>query len=156
LTTINIKQRVFIDLPTEDIFRYVSDLDNLIDWSSATIAIRKLSPGEIGLGTIVRSTSHFLGRWLDITFEIVEYHPNSYLTIKSISGAAPGLYSYQFEPAKSGGTIVSLEVVLHLTLERADLTEPVVISAIRRQVEYDLLTLKDILEARLPTSKIAD
>ena len=156
MTTINIKQRVFIHVSTEDIFRYVSDLDNLIDWSSTTIAVRKLTPDEIGLGTVVRNTVHFLGRWQDITFEIVEYHPNNYLTVKSISGAAPGLFSYQFEPAEKGGTDVSIEVVLHLTLDRADLTEPVVVSAIRRQVEYDILTLKDVLEARLPIVKAVD
>lgn len=134
----------------------MSDLDNLIDWSSPTLAVRKLTPGEVGLGTVIRNTVHFLGRWQDLTFEVIEYHPNNYFTIKCISGVAPGLYSYQFEPVDNGGTTVSLEVELHLTLDRVDVVEPVVISAIRRQVEYDILTLKDILEARLLIGKTVD
>jgi hypothetical protein len=84
---------------------------------------------------------------LDTTFEIVECVPNRYLTIKSITGVAPSLISYRFEPVEGGGTHVSLEEIIYFLGGFLGFAEPVVISLIRRQIAHDLLTLKDILES---------
>ena len=149
----NVKQSIVINLPVEEIFAYMSDIANMVDWSSAIIAVRKISPGELHVGATVQSTIRFLGKWLDITFEIVEYEPNRYLTIKSSSGVTPCLFCYQFEPTEDGGTTVSQGTIIHLTGGVLDLAEPVVTSVVRRQLEYDLLTLKDILEARAPAGR---
>jgi uncharacterized membrane protein len=156
LITMNVKQSVFINLPTEEIFAYMSDLENLVDWSSVVIAARKLSLEELHVGATVRSTIRFLGRWLDVTFEVVEYDPDRCLTIKSISGSAPCLFCFQFEPAKDGGTTVSEEAVIHITEGIITQPQQVVTSAIRRQLAYDLLTLKDMLEAQAATYSIVD
>ncbi len=146
------KQSVIVNLPTEEIFVYMSDLENLADWSSVVIAARKISRESMQVGATVRCTIRFLGRWFDISFEIVECNPNRYLTIKSISGVAPCLISYQFEPVEGGGTNVSLDQVIHLIGGFLGLAEPVITSAVRRQLEHDLLTLKDILEAKASIS----
>jgi uncharacterized membrane protein len=151
----NVKQSIVINLPAEDIFAYLSDLENQVDWSSVIIAVRNISPGTLHLGATVRSTIRFLGRWLDITFEIVECEPHRSLTIKSIAGVAPCLFCYQFEPAEDGGTIVSQEAVIHLTGKVLGLAEPVVTRVVRRQLEHDLMTLKDVLEASAATSRSA-
>lgn len=107
------------------------------------------------MGATVRSTIRFLGRWLDTTFEIVECEPSRSLTIKSISGVSPCLFCYQFEPVEDGGTTVSQEALIHLIEGMLDLADPVVTSVVRRQLAYDLLTLKDMLEARASTSRSA-
>jgi uncharacterized membrane protein len=155
LITMKVKHSVFINLPAEEIFAYLSDLENLVDWSSVTIAVRKSSLRAIGVGATVRSTIRLLGRWLDITLEVVECEPGRYLTIKSISGVAPCLFYYQFEPVEGGGTAVSQEAVINLTGGFLGQAESVVTSVVRRQLEYDLLTLKDMLEASVATSRSA-
>ena len=146
MKTMKTTQSVAINLPAEEIFAYMSDLENLVDWSWATIAVRKISPGGLHVGTTLRNTIRFLGRWTDITFEIVEYEPNRCLTIKSLSGATPCLFCYQLEPNGVGGTNVSLETVITLTCGILGLADSVVANVIRRQIKHDLLTLKDILE----------
>lgn len=143
----NDRQTVVINLPIEYIFAYVSNIENLADWSGATISVRKISPGEICVGATVRSTIRFLGSWMDITFEVVEYESSRCLTIKSLSGVTPCLFCYQFEPVEDGGTNVSLESVIDITGGILGLTESVVANVVRRQLEHDLLTLKDVLEA---------
>jgi uncharacterized membrane protein len=155
LIQMNVKQSIVINLPVEDIFAYMSDLENLVDWSSVTITVRNISPGAIHVGATVRSTIRFLGRWSDMTFEIVECEPSRSLTIKSIAGVAPCLFCYQFEPVEDRGTIVSQEAVIHLTGSRLGLAEPVVTRVVRRQLEHDLLTLKDLLEASAATHQSA-
>ncbi|HLI90219.1 MAG TPA: SRPBCC family protein [Ktedonobacteraceae bacterium] len=150
------KQRIFIDLPTEETFAYTSNLENMAVWSSAVINVKKTSPGAIQAGTTVQSTVRFLGKWLDMIFELVEYEPQRYLTLKSISGGTPCLFYYQFDPVANGGVMVSLHSMIHLSRGILDLPEPMVIDTINRQLEYDLLTLKAMLEARIPTRKITN
>ena len=155
LITMNVKQSVVINLPTEEIFAYMGDLENLVDWSSAVIAVRKSSPGAVHVGATVRSTTRFLGRWLEMTFEIVECEPSRFLSIKSIAGVVPCFFCYQFEPVEDGGTTVSLEAVIDLTGGILGPAESVVTNVVRRQIERDLLTLKDMLEASAVTNRSA-
>lgn len=147
LIELNVRQSIFIKMPVEKIFTYMSNLENLVDWSNPIIAIRKLSPGAIQAGVTVQSTIRFLGHWWNMTFEIVECEPGRSLTIKSITGVAPCLFSYQFEPTENGGTNISQEAILHLTGSVYGLEESVLARMVSRQIEHDMLTLKDMLEA---------
>ena len=147
----NIKQSVVIDLAAEDIFAYMSDLENQADWSSVVIMVRNISPGVLHVGTRVRSTIRFLGRWLDMVFEVVECEPGRSLTIKSIAGVAPCYFCYHLEPVEDGVTTVSQEAMIQLS-GMLGLDEPVIARVVQRQMEHDLLTLKDLLEASAATS----
>lgn len=153
---VNFKQCVVINQSTEKIFAYMSNLEHLVDWSSIVIAARKGSLESECIGATTRSTIRFLGSWQDITFEIVEYQRNRSLTIKSISGTTPCLFYYQFEASEDGSTMVSQEAQLQLIEGGSDQPDPVVINAARRQLEYDLLTLKDMLEAEPSASPNAN
>ena len=147
MNKMKVEQSVIINLPAEEIFAYMSNLENLADWSVVVISAKKISSEEMLVGTTVRCTIRILGRWFETTYEIVECVPNRYLTIKSITGVAPSLICYRYEPAEGGGTNLSLEEIIHFTGGFLGFTETVVTSIIRRQVAYDLLTLKDLLEA---------
>ena len=147
LKTMRTRHSVFINLPAEEIFAYMSDLENQLDWSGPTIAVRKTSPGALQVGATVRCTIRLLGRWMDATFEIVEYEPGRSLTLKSLSGAIPCHFCYQFEPGADGGTSVSLEAVIQLSGGMLGLSDYALSNVVRRQIEHDLLTLRDVLEA---------
>ena len=149
-----VNHSVTINLPLEDTFAYVANFENLTHWSGVVIAVRKNSPGAIRVGTTLRSTIRLLGRWMDMVFEVIEFEPGRYLTVKSISGGTPCLFCYQFDPAEDSTTFLSVEAMIHFT-GIVGLAEPVVTRVIRRQLEHDLLTLKDILEAGVPVSRSA-
>jgi uncharacterized membrane protein len=148
LIILKLNQSIVINQSIEEIFAYMSALENLVDWSGTAISVRKNSQELVHVGETVRSTFRFLGRWFDITFEIIEYKPYHYLTIKSISGGVPCVFCYQFEVLEDGRTNVSQDATIHLTEGIMELAEPAIANAVRRQLENDLLTLKDILEAR--------
>lgn len=147
MVEIKVQKSVFIDLPAEDIFTYICDLENMVDWSSTTISIRKISLGEIGTGATVRSTIRFLGRWLNVVFEVVEYSPGRCLAFKSIAGSPPCLFCYQFKGLEEGGTTISQEAMIQVVGGSAEQASPIIASAVARQIEYDLQTLKEILES---------
>jgi hypothetical protein len=148
LITVQVKQSLFINLSAEKIFTYLSTLENLRDWSSVVSVVKNQPPEALQVGVTVQSTIRFLGRWYDITFEVIEYEPCYSLTIKSIAGVAPCLFWYYLEPVAGGGTIVSQEAVVDLFEDFTEQAEQLITSALRRQLEHDLLTLKDILEVR--------
>ncbi len=146
MNKMKVEQSVIINLPTDEIFAYVSNLENLADWSGVVISARKISSEETLVGTTVRCTIRVLGRWFDNTFEIVECVSSRYLTIKSITGVAPILICYRFEPAEGGGTNVSVEEFIHFTGGFLGFAETLITRVINRQVANDLQTLKDLLE----------
>jgi len=156
LNKIKIEQNIVINRPSGEIFAYLSALENLADWSGATIAVKNISQEVMHVGATAQSTIRFLGRRFDITLEVVECEPYRSLTIKSISGVAPCLFCYQFEAIEDNRTNVSQEVVIHLTEGVLEHTTPVIEGATRRQLEYDLLTLKDILEGKASSYRSAD
>ncbi len=153
MLTINVRQCIFIDLPNEEIFAYISNLENLVNWSSIVATLTKASPGTMQVGATFQGTVHFLSKWLALTFEIVEYEAGRYLAIKSTSSVSPCLCCYQLDPAEGGGTNLSQEMTIQHAEGFVELSLPVVQSAVRRQLEYDLFTLKEMLEARVSTSR---
>ena len=143
---IHIKQNIAINAPITDIFNYITTFENLVDWSSIIITVRTFSLGVVQVGATMRSTIRFLGRWTEITFEVVEYELNHLLTLKSISGVAPCLLCYQFEPHVDGGTSVAQDFMISFIGGCGDLADHVVKNAVSRHLEHDLYTLKDMLE----------
>lgn len=139
-------QNVVIDLPAGEIFAYVAELENLADWSGTVIAVRKTPSGTMHVGTTVLITIRFLGRWVQSTYEVVECEPGHHITLKSIAGIAPCVFSFLFEPLEAGRTRLSFEAVIQKGAYLG-LAEQTMASATRRQIEHDLQTLKEILES---------
>ncbi len=142
-----VAQNVVINLPAREIFAYVAEFENLADWSGAVIAVRKTPSGAIHVGTTVLITIRFLGRWVQSTYEVVECEPGHHITLKSIAGIAPCVFNFLFEPLEASRTRLSYEAVIQIKGVYLGLTEQTAASATRRQIEHDLLTLKEILEA---------
>ena len=147
MNKMKVEHSVFINLPAEEIFVYMSNLENLADWSGFVISARKISSEEMLVGTIVRCTIRILGRWLETTYEIVECVSGRYLAFKSIIGVAPSFTCYRFESLEGSGTNVSVEVIIHFTGGYLGFDETLVTGLISRQIVNDLQTLKDLLEA---------
>lgn len=141
-----VAQNVIIDLPAGEIFAYVAEFENLADWSGTVIAVRKTPSGAMHVGTTVLITIRFLGKWVQSTYEVVECEPGHHITLKSIAGIAPCVFSFLFEPLEDGRTRLSFEAVIQKGAYLG-LAEQTAASATRRQIEHDLLTLKEILEA---------
>jgi uncharacterized membrane protein len=143
-----IEQCLVINLPAEKIFDYIADVENWVECSSVVIAVRKTAPGIISVGATWRCTTRFLGRWLETTYELVEHEPSHFFTLKSISGLCPTIFSCKLEAIECDRTNVSVEAMISHIEGFLGLEDSVVVSAVRRQMEGDLQTLRDILQAR--------
>ncbi|HEY1354126.1 MAG TPA: SRPBCC family protein [Ktedonobacteraceae bacterium] len=144
---IKARQSIFIRRPAQTIFACLSDLENMVGWSSALISVQKMTSEAVCPGTLVKSTICFFEQWMEIVFEVVEYEPVRYLSFKSIEGIVPCLFCYQFEAVQGAGTVISEEATIHLLTLPCGLTEQEVTRALGSQMEGDLQTLKQLLEA---------
>src|SRR5215217_6875783 len=124
---IKIEHSVVVDRPVEDVFAYATDVSKVPEWQTSALEARVDGPMQAGAtGAIVRK---FLGRRIESTSGPVQFHVHQ--TYESEGAGARINIVMEGQP---GGFF--------------RLAEPLVERAIRREMEANFATLKDILEAR--------
>ena len=143
--TIREELSVVIDRPIEEVFGFATEPENEPLWQSTSLETEQTSVGSVGVGTTFRNTSKFLGRRIDSTYEVTENEPPRRQCLRITSGPIPGSGCYLFEPAEGGTRFTqTFEAEIGGFFK---LAEPLVGRAIRRQMDADMATLKDLLEA---------
>lgn len=135
---------ITINRPVEEVFAYVSDLQNGPKWQSALVESRRLTKGPLGIGTQFTGVRKFMGRKLESVIEFKSYETDKNFSIKSISGNSPFEQSYLFE-ATNEGTRLTTRLDLQ-TSGLMDLAQPMIASSLRREMDASFGDLKDLLE----------
>jgi uncharacterized protein YndB with AHSA1/START domain len=146
LVTIQLEHAVVIDRSIEEVFAFVTDPDKTSLWQSTSLETEQISKGPMGVGTTLRDTSTFLGRRIESTYEVTENEPPHRQCVRITSGPIPGSGCYLFEPTDDGSTRFTQNFEAEVG-GFFRLAEPLVGRAIRRQMEADMATLKDLLES---------
>jgi uncharacterized membrane protein len=147
---IKVENSVVINRPVDEVFEFVSNIENLPQWAGPVLEAKQTSDGPIGVGTTQTQVAQFLGRRIETSHEVTEYEPNKKLSTKTTSGPLPMEVHYILEPAEEG-TRVSL-------VGNVDaggffkLAEPIVGRMLNRQTASDAANLKDLLEAQAEAS----
>jgi carbon monoxide dehydrogenase subunit G len=141
-----VEHTIVVERSPADVFAYLTNPENLPEWQAGVIEGRKDSPGPTAQGTSLTEVRTFLGRRMESKLEVTEYEQDRLFTIKVVSGPVPFQVRHRLEPA-DGGTRI------HVSGEGEPggffkLAEPLVIRQVKRQVETNFATLKDLLEAR--------
>ena len=76
---------IIIKRPIEEVFAFVSDLENGPQWQTGLFEVRQITKDPIGIGSQFASVRKFLGRKLEANVEVASYEPNHKLVIKSPS-----------------------------------------------------------------------
>jgi len=134
-----------IGRPIEEVFAFSTDPEKLAMWAGPVTEAKQTSEGPLGVGTTSTRVTQLLGRRIEHDYEVTEYQPNRTYSAKTTTGALPIEEHLSFE-AVEGGTKVTVEG----DVEAAGffkLAEPIVSRIVKRQVEHDVATLKELLEA---------
>jgi uncharacterized membrane protein len=135
-----------INRPIEDVFTYVSDLQNGPQWQTGLFEVRRLSQGSLGIGTQFASVRKFMGKKLEGVVELVVYEPNCKIVIKAPSGSVPFEQTFLFEPTTEG---TKLSTVIQLyTSGFMGLAEPMIAASLKREMETAFGDLKNLLESQ--------
>lgn len=136
---------ITINRPVEVVFAYVGDLQNGPKWQKALVEAWRLNAGPLGIGSKFSSVRKFMGRKMSSVIQFTAFELNKKIVFKSISGASPFEQTFLFEPT-AGGTQLTTRLALH-TSGLMGLTEPLIASGLKREVDESFGVLKDILES---------
>ncbi len=141
---IRIETRVVIDRPIEEVFEFVSDVENNPLWQSSVIKGRQTSPGPLGVGTTIITISRYLGLRIKTDWTVVEYEPNKNYVAKSISGRGQAKGAWAFEPM-ANGTCVTLVAEMGFS-GPLRIVEPMLKTIGQREIEKEFVALRELLE----------
>jgi uncharacterized membrane protein len=143
---IDIKKSIIILQPIEEVFNYVSNLEDSAEWQSGLTEVRQITGEPLGVGTQFAFVRTFLGRKVEASNEITEFTPNELVAFKTISGPIPLEASYEFEPAEKGTKLIAKIEMQPKGF--VSLAEPLISAGLQRDVEANLIVLKNMLESQ--------
>jgi carbon monoxide dehydrogenase subunit G len=135
---------IVINRPVEEVFAFLSDLENNLKWRSGMIEAKKTSAGPIGVGTTYRMSNNFFGRRAEGEAVVTEYEPNRKYATMNKSGLRIKTQR-MFEPFE-GGTRVTFSVETELG-GIFKLVEPFLAKVGKRRLEADAVMVKELIES---------
>lgn len=144
---ITVEKSIVIDRRAEDVFAYVSDQTNAPHWQAGLIEVRRTTDDPVGIGTRHAFVRTFMGRRMEGSNEYARWEPNKLVAFKATSGPVGLEASYVVEQAGTERARLTSRLEMRAPgLLR--LAEPLMAASLRRDVEANLGTLKDLLEAK--------
>lgn len=141
-----LSESVVIERPVEEVFGFLDEPANNPLWQPGTVESRQVTEGPMEVGTRIAQVTHFLGKRMEMIFEISEHVRNKTATARW-SGPLAGYSTYTFEEADGATKLtISGEVEGHGFFK---LAEPVFAVIAKRELRTSLDNLKDLLEARV-------
>jgi uncharacterized protein YndB with AHSA1/START domain len=134
---------VVIRRPIEEVFAFLSDLENVPKWNYAIVETRKVSEGPVGLGTVYRQVRSVPSR-SEERLEVTAFNPPGRLEIRGQLGPFPSRLSYALD-ALPEGTRVTNSVELELRGPGRVLGR-VAVPRVRDAVATNLRKLKELLD----------
>jgi uncharacterized membrane protein len=144
LTMITFEKSIFINRPQQEVFDFLSNLENDAQWRNLE-SVKQTSDGPIGAGSTWRETGKFLGREIVLDIEMISDDPPDQFITKTISGPIPMEVTHKFE-AQDGGTLVTLSAKAEVG-GIFKMAEGLVAKQAEKQFETDWAVLKKLLEA---------
>jgi hypothetical protein len=148
---INLNMSTMIYRHVKQVFDFVSTPENDFRWQYGTLATARLPQDSSALRSFFRSIGHLMGRRNLGTFEITEFEPHQKYSFKSLSGPVHSSTSYTLEDI-SGRT--GFNISIQASAPRFfEITEKLLWSTMKIQLEENVTSLKTILEENSTTSR---
>ncbi len=138
---------ITINRPINEVFAYVSNMENGPKWQPELSEVRRITKGPVKIGSQFSSARKIMGQELVTTIEFVAYGPNSKYTIKSITGPLPFEQTTLFE-STAEGTKLTTKIELHPSGDMAQ-AEPMLRESLKQEMETDFDGLKKLLESKV-------
>jgi uncharacterized membrane protein len=147
--TTYLEHDIRIELPREDVFAFLGDLENMPFWDPAIEVIWKTSPSSVGVGTTYRQIRSAPKRTEEV-LEITTFDPPRRLIVEGEIGPFRGRIGFALEVAEEATRLTNW-IELEPPSIISQVVVPLAASQIKVAVASNLERLKEILEERRPT-----
>ena len=144
---IKFEKSIIINRPIEDVWKILSNIENMPKWDRGVIKARQTSEGAAGVGSTVQVVRQMLGRQRIANFRVSEYVPNRMLAIQGNLGHITVQTGFTFEPV-GGGTRLTQPSEIEIGGWWKWII-PILLPMLNRDGNEDLANLKRIIE--IPT-----
>ncbi len=133
-----------INRPVEEVFEYVTTMDNLPTWQGPIVEARQTSLSPVAVGSTGTVRAKFLGRLMEIPTEITAWNPPQSFSTQNAGGPFPIAFHYTFDSSGEGTRIAVVTEGEPGGFFKV--AAPVFEQLAKRQIQNDLETLKALLE----------
>jgi uncharacterized protein YndB with AHSA1/START domain len=91
-----------VPAPTDQLFAFLSDPENLPEWQAGIVSARKTTPGPVGIGSRAHVVREMLGQRLAVDLSITGYQPDRLLVLESAASGVGVEATLRLEPAAEG------------------------------------------------------
>lgn len=141
-----IEVRIWIQRPVQDVYDYVTTLEDWPSWRNDVVEGRMLTDGPLQVGSQARGVGLLLGRRITIDVEITALQPAAEFGYRPIAGPLRTNNLYTFK-AQDDGTLVILTDEIRMR-GFARVLEPLMPALVRSGYRKNLEGLKAVLEAQ--------
>ncbi|CAG9620050.1 SRPBCC family protein [Sutcliffiella rhizosphaerae] len=142
----DLQDSIVISKPVEEVFSFVSDMDNSTKIMGNVVEIEKLTEGPLQVGSKFKETREIRGRKAASIIEFIKYEPNEHYSVKSEVNGLTVVYHYDFKPTLEGGTTVNFQGDIHTSGIIMKLTKPIIRKILKKEDGDHLQQLKRVLE----------
>jgi quercetin dioxygenase-like cupin family protein len=135
----------WIDRPAQEVFGYIENYDNDAQWRKV-VSMGQTPSGKTGVGTVTREEIDFMGQRYVTVATITRHEPGRLLVWEASESAFP-IAGWRVVEAENGGTRFT-EVVTAQMSGANRLFAPLMVRALRKQMEAEVAVLKRLLEQR--------
>lgn len=146
---ITLRTHVDINLSATRVFDFVADQTNAPLWQRGLHAVRRITPGPIGVGTEHVFVRRFAGLKIESRNRFTEYEPARFVSFEIPSGRISGKASYLVEPTGTNQCRLVSQVDFRVS-GMAGLAAPLLHRIFLRDTERDEAVLKKLLEQASP------
>ena len=142
---IKMEQSIIINRPVEEVWKFMSNIENATKWDRGVLEARQTSEGTIGVGSTLQTRRQMLGRQRIGKLRVSEYVPNRIIALQaSLGQIAAAQIRYSFEPVDGGTRMMGTsEVELHGAWR---LITPILNLMLERDGREDMANIKRIME----------
>lgn len=130
---------VDVAAPPEDVFDYLSNVENNPEWQSGMVSARWTSEGPIAVGSTYDQVARFLWRRIESTFEVEAFEPGRMITATTTAGSFPITFTRRVEPIDAGTRVSA--VITGDASGFFRLAEPLLRIMVQRSVDGDYRAL---------------
>ena len=141
-----VQHSVIINRPIEQVFAFVTNLENELRWQPEIESIQLDSAGPMRVGTTFREVRRTFGRRYEWHFEVTQFELNKIFYIRTLSGTIPYQGCRVFEPAPGGTKVTEMGELQTGGLFK--LLDPILTQLSKKPLEAAYSNLKSLLEAQ--------
>ena len=146
---IRIQHSVQVSCPTNEVFEYLTTVENLSNWQANVVRARRIDDGPLRGGVKFEQTIKLGGRQLPSVCTVTDFHANDRFAF-SMQSAGPIDCDAHFDlqPLLSGTRLTLSGVARLKGFWR--LLQPLAAMELKRETEKEIQEIKRLLEAEVP------